>query len=527
MIKNTKTSLLMAFPAMLASILMIVIGVYAYTAFNKMDATTKQLVNNSEVADVFSHTRKEFFQLRLGTLKHNEKEIQKRKRVISKTLSELNSLDISFLDDKQSIIPNLMPDIDRYIAMYREEERLAQSTNTIGEVTAERKLFGKQISGRITQLVLAVNNHSHHLGSQTTDTIHQVKINIITLIIIATLLSVMTALWMSKRLLHIINRVKCVMEKLARGELTEQTNIDGSNELYALAADIDKVIVYMRRMMSDISNATAQMASQISQLNNQSNANSRALEAHTVETDQVAAAMSQMNAATHNVARDANTSAQYTQRANEQAQRSRESVEQATNTVAALVREVDSAAATIAHINQDTQQIASILGVIGDIAEQTNLLALNAAIEAARAGEQGRGFAVVADEVRALAGRTQACTSEIDTMLSQLRRGADSAVSAMENTRQSCQEAAKTTSIVTETLAELNNSVFDINGLSNQIAAAVDEQSAVSEEVNCNLARIREMVNEFSDSSQITLASTCSLAETREQLSSMVSHFKL
>ncbi|WP_335903892.1 methyl-accepting chemotaxis protein [Shewanella algae] len=216
-----------------------------------------------------------------------------------------------------------------------------------------------------------------------------------------------------------------------------------------------------------------------------------------------------------------------TDKARAQGDESRQAVEQASNNVMALVSEVDSASQTIAEMDESTRRIAGVLDVIGEIAEQTNLLALNAAIEAARAGEQGRGFAVVADEVRALAARTQASTSEINNMLEQLRQGADSAVNAMNRTRQSCQATADTTTLVAESLQGLTEHVFDINGLSSQIATAAEEQSSVSEEITRNLSVIREMVEELNQSGKATLGSTAALAAAKDQLSSVVRQFKL
>ncbi|MCU8087285.1 methyl-accepting chemotaxis protein [Shewanella sp. SM21] len=237
--------------------------------------------------------------------------------------------------------------------------------------------------------------------------------------------------------------------------------------------------------------------------------------------------MTEMSATAHNVAGDAASAAQFTQQANAQADKSKKAVEQAANTVIALVAKVDVAADAINDMNENTRHIAAILNVIGEIADQTNLLALNAAIEAARAGEQGRGFAVVADEVRSLAARTQASTAEINQMLEQLYLGANAAVTAMEQTKHSCQQAADTTNLVTENLDTLTTYVFDINGLSNQIATAAEEQSAVTEEINRNLTTIREMVDELNQSGKATLNSATSLAATKEQLVGVVSHFKL
>lgn len=527
MIRNIKTSILTLFPSMLANVLMVVIGIYAYVSFNHLDHTNQRLLRNTELSSDFTLIREQFFQLRLATFKQNLSEAETYQQALKKELAVVAGLNVNFLGAQAENVFNLRSEIDEYIQLYKHELALAKQMNTKPELTERRQVLGPKVSEQITDIVGAIIQRNQVLGANTTKAIHLVKLVMISLIFLAIICSVIAAIITSRKLVAVINVIKSVMGRLAKGELTHKTNIKGGNELFSLAADLDKVIVYLRTLLSDIGSATHHMSSQVTQLQVQSEANTNALQAHTIETDQVVTAMAEMSATAHNVAHDASSAAQFTQNASDQGERSKTAVEQASTTVAALVCEVDAAADTINEMNQNTRQIASILNVIGEIAEQTNLLALNAAIEAARAGEQGRGFAVVADEVRALAARTQASTSEINNMLEKLRSGADSAVAAMEKTKKSCQVTATTTSVVTRNLVELNTYVFDINGLTSQIATAAEEQSSVAEEINRNLTTIREMVDKLNQNSQATLTTSSSLDNTRGRLATMVEHFKL
>jgi methyl-accepting chemotaxis protein len=264
----------------------------------------------------------------------------------------------------------------------------------------------------------------------------------------------------------------------------------------------------LQNLIGEVTEATGAMTSSLSELQHTSKQTGEILLRHAAETDQTVAAINEMSATADNVAQNAAETAAFTQRANEHADRSRIIVSEASSSVVALIDEVASATAKVEGMQEDARRITETLGVIGAIAGQTNLLALNAAIEAARAGEQGRGFAVVADEVRALAARTQASTSEINEMLGRLTRGVSTSVAAMENTQASCQSAADATARVNAGLDEMAGSVGQINNLSTQIATAAEEQSAVTEEINRNMVQIRHMVDELVRSGQVTESNT-------------------
>ncbi|MCW8996338.1 MAG: methyl-accepting chemotaxis protein, partial [Psychromonas sp.] len=319
------------------------------------------------------------------------------------------------------------------------------------------------------------------------------------------------------------------IDTLATGEadLTSRIAISSDDELGDIGNSVNNFIIYLQSMMLDIAQASVHITDSINQLNVQSEQNNQALLSHAAETEQVVSAITEMSATSDTVAQGAAETASNTQKANDEALLSKDIVVEASNSVIALVDEVESAASSINIMNANTQQIIQVLSVIGEIAEQTNLLALNAAIEAARAGEQGRGFAVVADEVRSLAARTQSSTAEISSILNTLRNDAASAVAAMDVTKASCERTAENTARVTKSLDSVTNFIVEINDLSTQIATASEEQSSVSEEVSRNMNNIHQMVQQLTENGQASVDSTQSLASANAQLDALVSKFKV
>ncbi|HDY7491971.1 TPA: methyl-accepting chemotaxis protein [Vibrio vulnificus] len=311
------------------------------------------------------------------------------------------------------------------------------------------------------------------------------------------------------------------------GDLTARLTVEGGDDLAQISEGFNRFVQSLQGMMLQVSEASQNISSNIVQLNQTAVENEKVLITHSAETDQVVTAITEMSESARSVAENVTQSNRITEGASKEAKQSLEIVNNAVSTVSALVNDVEEMSDRIVSMNQDANKISEVLNVIGEISEQTNLLALNAAIEAARAGEQGRGFAVVADEVRALAARTQNSTTEISEMLSKLLDGTSSVVASMERTKQQCQSTASKTSEVSNSLNLMSGSVRDIDDVSTQIAAATEEQSTVAAELSRNMLAIRDIVTNLVASGRQTVSATESLADSNHELDKLVSNFKL
>ncbi|OOE86812.1 methyl-accepting chemotaxis protein [Salinivibrio sharmensis] len=324
-------------------------------------------------------------------------------------------------------------------------------------------------------------------------------------------------------------KLKEAVLDLSRGEgdLTARLDVNGNDDLAQISDGFNRFVENLQGMILSVAESSQAISANISQLSQTTSENESVLDAHSAETEQVVTAITQMSESARNIAENVSQSNSITASASKEASQSLEVVDNAVITVSALVDEVEEMSGRITSMNKDANRISDVLTVIGEISEQTNLLALNAAIEAARAGEQGRGFAVVADEVRALAARTQSSTTEISEMLTALLDGTSSVVEAMEKTKEQCQTTADKTSEVSNSLTIMSSSVTEIDDVSTQIATATEQQSSVAEELSKNMLSIRDMVNKLVESGNQTTAATKSLTHSNEELDRMVHNFKL
>lgn len=319
------------------------------------------------------------------------------------------------------------------------------------------------------------------------------------------------------------------IDQLAQGnaDLTARINSIDNDEVGDIGKSVNTFIIYLHKLMVSIRDSSTLISGSLSEVERQTAITNNVINSHTKETEQAVTAMEEMSATANVVASNAAEAATATQQMNRSVSQSKLTVVKASDNMKALLENADQTVVNIENMAEDTRKIDTALTEIGSIAEQTNLLALNAAIEAARAGEQGRGFAVVADEVRALAARTQNSTSEISDMLSKLNSGVSDVVGAMDKTKQRCVTTAENTQEINLSLDSMVIDIGTISELTVQIATAADEQSVVSKDVALNMSEIQCKANELSENAQQTTTTTLELGSMNTDLKEIVSKFKL
>ena len=302
---------------------------------------------------------------------------------------------------------------------------------------------------------------------------------------------------LSNRLTALVKEVDMIAE--GDGDLTKEIVIQSNDEIGDLGRAFNKMIVSLRVMVVDIKSAAETIEGTTSELDNQTQKIADSMNNQMQETDMVATAINEMSSSAHSVADTALNTAKTTEETNNKANQAITIVESASQNISQMIEDFEIANTHIVDLCKEAENIGQVTTVIGDIAAQTNLLALNAAIEAARAGEQGRGFAVVADEVRALAARTASSTKEINDMLNHLNALVNSSVQAMNVSKEQCYKTEKDTMMISQNLIDIVQSMANINELNLSISTASNEQSTVSEEININLSKLQDIASNLTN----------------------------
>lgn len=310
------------------------------------------------------------------------------------------------------------------------------------------------------------------------------------------------------------------------GDLTVRLKGKGKTEFAWVAYSFNTFVKKIAKTVNDISATSDKVATASHHLATITDATEQGVARQLAETTQVATAMEEMTATVQEVARNAVNASDAASNADSEASTGKDIVSQAVCEINQLATEVENAATVIHELENDSNSIGEVLSVIQGIAEQTNLLALNAAIEAARAGEQGRGFAVVADEVRTLASRTQNSTLEIQQTIERLQSRAKQAVDVMENGRKKAASSVEQAASAGESINTISERIDTISNMNNQIAGAAEEQTAVAEEINLNINNISAVSNETSKGASNTSEACKELSCLADQLRKTVGHFK-
>ena len=324
-----------------------------------------------------------------------------------------------------------------------------------------------------------------------------------------------------------LGRLMGDLERIAGGDLTIDVRPEGLCEVHALGRSLASMVERLREQVALIQGNAAELASAAEELSLVTGETRAGVERQRDETDQVATAMNEMTSTVQEVSSHAEGAAEAAREADGKSAHGRVVVEQAIERIDALAREIEQAAGVIHQLEEESENITRVMDVIQGIAEQTNLLALNAAIEAARAGEQGRGFAVVADEVRTLASRTQESTQEIQQMIERLQSGAGAAVKAMVAAKEQAEETVEQAAGAGTALQAIAEATTAISDMNTQIASAAEEQAQVAEEINRSIARISEIADQTAGGSEQTAQASESLARLAAQLQGVAAQFKV
>jgi methyl-accepting chemotaxis protein len=317
------------------------------------------------------------------------------------------------------------------------------------------------------------------------------------------------------------------LHAMSKGDLTHKVSIAGKDEFAWMCWEYSQGRKGFANLVKDILGNAGQLAAAAEELSAVTEQSNNGVLRQQSEIEQVATAMNEMSATVTEVSKNAGSAATAAQEADDRAKEGCDVVNTTVQTINNLASEVERTSEVIENLKGDSVSIGTVLDVIRDIAEQTNLLALNAAIEAARAGEQGRGFAVVADEVRTLASRTQQSTREINDMIERLQNGANQAVSVMEMGRAKAEESVDQAAKAGEALQAITGVVDNIKSMNMQIASAAEEQSSTAEEINRNIVNISEVAQETAGGSQQTASASDELARLASDLQGQVGKFKI
>nr|WP_223501852.1 methyl-accepting chemotaxis protein [Pseudomonas sp. BF-R-24] len=520
--------------------LMMVLGVFALNQMSKIRGAAENITNNSvpsiKSLDDFTQLTLRLRVLSYRLLVNREPEVQQKTMELLETRNQqIRTAQATY--EKLIASPQERAAYDQYVQLlgqYRQIEDRMKTLSRNNQVDELRSLLNTDLLNNseavntVLNRLLEINTQqSHDTNQQSADQYDSAFNLVITLLVIATALTLLLAWLLTNSITQPIANALGAAEQIAEGNLTRPITVDGQDEAGRLLLAMSKMQEKLRDTLQRISGSATQLASAAEELNSVTDESARGLTRQNNEIEQAATAVNEMTSAVEEVARNAVSTSEASKNATTSAGDGRDLVQETVSAIERMSADVQSTATLIGDLANESRDIGKVLDVIRGLADQTNLLALNAAIEAARAGEAGRGFAVVADEVRALAHRTQQSTSEIERMIGSIQSGTEHAVDSMRNSTERAESTLNIARGAGMSLDTINSAIVEINERNLVIASAAEEQAQVAREVDRNLVNIRDLSVQSATGANQTSAASNELSRLAVDLNTLVGRFSL
>jgi methyl-accepting chemotaxis protein len=520
--------------------LMLVLGVFALNQMSKIRGAGEDIASMS-VPSIKSLD--EFTQLTLRLRVLSYRLLVNREPDVQQKTFELFDLRNQQIRDAQKVYEPLIEGpqeraaYDQYVqllAQYRQLEDRMKTLSRNNQVDELRTMLNSELLSNSEAVnaalakLLEINTQQIEVTDTRAGEQYSTSLNlVITLLVIASGLTLLFAWLLTNSITKPIANALSAAEEIAEGNLTRPIHVDGDDEAGRLLLAMSKMQEKLRDTLQRISGSATQLASAAEELNSVTDESARGLTQQNNEIEQAATAVNEMTSAVEEVARNAVSTSEASKNATTSAGDGRDLVQETVSAIERMSADVQSTATLIGDLANESRDIGKVLDVIRGLADQTNLLALNAAIEAARAGEAGRGFAVVADEVRALAHRTQQSTSEIERMIGSIQSGTEHAVNSMRNSTERAESTLNIARGAGLSLDTINSAIVEINERNLVIASAAEEQAQVAREVDRNLVNIRDLSVQSATGANQTSAASNELSRLALDLNNMVGRFSL
>ncbi len=450
-----------------------------------------------------------------------DKELADIESVYQKTISS---------SDEQALFRQYQAARESYYQLVNEIiplDRDGRVDEMVSLIETKMNPAASQLGETLRALVAHNNQGAARSAEHSSQIFDSAKLWTIFTIALAALLTFGLAWLFTRSIVQPLNQAVSVAETVASGDLTQDFIIEGNDEPARLLAALKTMQTNLRNTIRGISDSSNQLASAAEELNTVTEDSTRGLHQQNHEIEQAATAVNEMTTAVDEVARNAVATSEASRESDTTAQHGRQQVIRTVESIGLLAGDVTSTATQVEQLASQVRDISKVLDVIRSVAEQTNLLALNAAIEAARAGEAGRGFAVVADEVRALAHRTQQSTQEIEQMIGDVHQGTDKAVQAMQASNERARSTLDVARTAGEALEDITRAISQISERNLVIASASEEQAQVAREVDRNLVNIRDLSLQSSAGANQTSAASQELSKLAISLNELVARFRI